>query len=48
MTSDFGATLSIMKTLPPMVLWAPMTVLPPRMVAPGSVSYTHLTLPTKA
>ena len=35
MTSEFGATLSMMNTLPPMVLPAPMTVSPPRMVAPG-------------
>ena len=35
MTSEFGATLSMMNTLPPIVLPAPMTVSPPRIVAPG-------------
>jgi hypothetical protein len=32
---EFGATFSIRNTLPPMVLPAPMTVSPPRIVAPG-------------
>ena len=35
MTSELGATLSMINTLPPMVLPAPMTVSPPRIVAPG-------------